>query len=157
MNSKMQLLEADLQSQNDELQDELSAAERALKFHQKASELNERPPEGGAAASNKDGLASGEPRPKSPQGPGFPDPFVIPESMRGMFPHLGATAPAVDYVASTTPPLDPGFVTPAEKIPKEPISKEAPPPPGLQGFSELDKFNLLTAKILEKQPEEDDV
>ena len=92
MNSKMQLLETDLQSQNDELQDELAAADRALKLHQKASEINERPPEGGAAASNKDGSASGEPRPKAPQGPGLPDPFVIPEGMRGMFPHLGATA-----------------------------------------------------------------
>ena len=155
MSSKMQLLEADLQSQNDELQDELSAAERALKFHQRASETNERPPEGGAAASEKDGLASGESRPKAPQGPGLPDPFVIPESMRGMFPHLGAKAPAVDYIPGTTPPLDSGFLTPVEKIPKEPVSKEAPPPPGLQGLSELDKFNLLTAKILAKQPEED--
>ena len=48
-----------------------------------------------------------------------------------------------------------GFLPPVEKIPKEPVSKEAPPPPGLQGLSELDKFNLLTAKILGKQPEED--
>ena len=155
MNSKMQLVESDLQSQNDELQDELSAAERALRLHRKASEANERPPEGGAAASNKGGIALGEASPKAPQGPTLPDPFMIPESMRGMFPHLSASVPTVEQAVAATPPLGSGFLTPVKKLPKEPISKEAPPPQSLPQLSEIDKFNLLRASLLGKQPEED--
>ena len=155
MNSKMQLMESDLQSQNDELQDELSAAERALRIHQKTSETNERPPEGGAAASGQDGIVSGEAPPKAPQGPELPNPFVIPKSMRGMFPHLGASIPTVERATAASPPQESGFLTPVEKLPKEPISKEAPPPQSLPQLSEIDKLNLLRASLLGKQPEED--
>ena len=75
--------------------------------------------------------------------------------MRGMFPHLGASVPTVERATAASPPLESGFLTPVEKLPKEPISKEAPPPPGLPQLSEIDKFNLLRASLLGKQPEED--
>ena len=118
---RVSLVEDQMQAQNDELQEELASAEKALKFYRDTAKANEVPlpstPLSGA--SGYTGLRT-PPGISAPQGPQIPNPHVIPESMRGLFAQMNVGPPNVAEA-----PGAPSFAQPAE-TPRSTTGPQAP-------------------------------
>ena len=107
---RMSLTEDQMQAQNDELQEELVSAEKALKFYRETANATDIPVPSTplSKASGYTGLLT-PPGISAPQGPQAPSPHVIPDSMRGLFAQMNVGPPTTAEAKGA-----PSFAQPAE-------------------------------------------
>ena len=107
---RMSLTEDQMQAQNDELQEELVSAEKALKFYRETANATDIPVPStpSSKASGYTGLLT-PPGISAPQGPQAPSPHVIPDSMRGLFAQMNVGPPTTTEAKGA-----PSFAQPAE-------------------------------------------
>ena len=107
---RMSLTEDQMQAQNDELQEELVSAEKALKFYRETANATDIPVPSTplSKASGYTGLLT-PPGISAPQGPQAPSPHVIPDSMRGLFAQMNVGSPTMAEAKGA-----PSFAQPAE-------------------------------------------
>ena len=107
---RMSLTEDQMQAQNDELQEELASAEKALKFYRETANATDIPVPSTplSKASGYTGLLT-PPGISAPQGPQAPSPHVIPDSMRGLFAQMNVGPPTMAEAKGA-----PSFAQPAE-------------------------------------------
>ena len=138
---RMSLTEDQMQAQNDELQEELVSAEKALKFYRETANATDIPVPSTplSKASGYTGLLT-PPGISAPQGPQAPSPHVIPDSMRGLFAQMNVGPPTTteakgapsfaqpaDTPRSTTGPLVP-VGNPSEGAPNPTLEFPRPKP-----------------------------